>query len=64
MTYDRAALDLVGTMTDTELADFIRQARQPVSAREQLAAEHRKLADMLAAVDPNGNLPTTEETHQ
>jgi len=29
MTYDRAALDLVGAMTNAELADFIREARQP-----------------------------------
>lgn len=64
-TFDRAALDLVGSLTDAEFADFIRQARQPqtqnptgrtpmntTAARRELVnltAEARKIRDDLTA---------------
>ena len=59
MTYDRAALDLVGAMTNAELADFIRQARQPLTVRDQLTIQNQKLSALLSAVDQDGN-PTQE----
>lgn len=58
-TFDRAALDLVGTMTDAELSAFIREARQPMTVRDRLTHENQKLSALLTAVDSDGN-PTKE----